>query len=72
MPQPDAVGSVAFGTLVLTRNSGQILHDGAIHCWRLGRRSCENDPGDGLEVELAEQPVIFADVGVGIRGQDGG
>jgi hypothetical protein len=32
----------------------------------------ENDPGDGLEVELAEQPFIFADVGVRIRRQDGG
>jgi hypothetical protein len=30
------------------------------------------DPGDGLEIELAEQPVIFADVGVDIRRQDGG
>jgi hypothetical protein len=40
--------------------------------WPLGRRSYENNPGEGLKIQLAEQPVIVARVGVSIRRQDGG
>ncbi len=40
--------------------------------WPLGRRSYENNLGDGLEIELAKQTIIVAGVGIGISGQDGG
>ena len=53
----DAVGSAVSGSLVLTQNSDP---DG------------RSDPGDSSEVQPAEEPVIVAVVGVGIRRQDRG